>query len=116
MSYPSYQEEFRTFPSELVDSFNGSREFAQTNLNEQQFGEWVDTGLAIARRAGRSWEAARDYFRVSPSVLRLLPQNYFLQWAQLGSEIAVESPIVASAYFKVAAQAVKSIRHWDVAE
>ncbi|MQF99248.1 MAG: hypothetical protein FI727_00095 [SAR202 cluster bacterium] len=116
MSYPSYQEEFRTFPSELVDSFNGSREFAQTNMNEQQFGEWVDTGLTIARRAGRSWEAARDYFKVSPSVLRILPQNYFLQWAQLGSEIAVESPIVASAYFKVAAQAVKSIRHWDVAE
>ena len=71
MSYPSYQEEFRTFPSELVDSFNGSREFAQTNMNEQQFGEWVDTGLTIARRAGRSWEAARDYFKVSSSIYNL---------------------------------------------
>jgi hypothetical protein len=116
MSYPSYEEEFRTFPSELVDSFNISKDFAQTNLNEKEFEEWVNIGLGIAKRAGRSWEAARDYFKITPSVLRILPQNYFIQWAQLGSEIAMESPIVASAYFKVGPDAVKSIKHWDVAE
>ena len=116
MDIPSYEEEFQLFPGELAQSFRTAQDSIGEALNEEEFQAWVETGLGIARRVGRSWEAARDYFKSSPAVLHSLESTYFTQWAEWGNTLAEESPIIASAYFKAGPDVMKSLKPWDIGE
>ena len=93
MTFPTYEEQIQSFPSELVTAFREARDVvAETLGSEEEFRAWADSGLTIARRAGRSWEAAKEYFRVSPVMLRALPFNHFQQWVYWGGALSEESP------------------------
>ncbi|MBI2855644.1 MAG: hypothetical protein HYX93_02220, partial [Chloroflexi bacterium] len=116
MSYPFYEEEFHPFPGELAQSFRLAQDPMGEWLNEEQFQAWVEAGLGIARRAGRSWEAAKDYFKASPAVVSLLHYAYFTLWAQWGNTMAEESPLIASSYFKAGPDVMRSLKPWEIAE
>ncbi len=117
MTFPTYEEDIQTFPSELIAAFREAREaVAGVLTSEEEFRAWADSGLAIARRAGRSWEAAREYFRVSPDMVRALPFNHFQQWVYWGGALSEESPVIAGTYFRVGPEVAKSLKPWDVPE
>ncbi len=117
MTFPTYEEEIQSFPSELTSAFREARDsVASTLASEEEFRSWADSGLAIARRAGRSWEAAKEYFRVSPEMVRVLPFNHFQQWVYWGGALSEDSPVIAGTYFRVGPEVVKSLKPWDVPE
>ena len=117
MTFPTYEEDIQTFPSELIAAFREARDsVAGTLTSEEEYRSWADSGLAIARRAGRSWEAAREYFRVSPDMVRALPFNHFQQWVYWGGALSEESPVIAGTYFRVGPEVAKSLKPWDVPE
>ena len=66
----NYDSELELFPAELGNSFNSASQYAREALEDGEFISWAEIGFGIARKKGRSWEAARDYFRASDSVLR----------------------------------------------
>ncbi len=69
-------------------------------LSEEDFRTWADEGVDLASHSLRSWEAAVDYFRVSPEVLRALPSAAFRRWAHAGRGLAEYSSVVAASYFR----------------
>ena len=57
---------------------------------------WGQAGLKIADQTVRSWEAAAQYFKVSPKVVAYMPFNYFMKWTDCGSDLCRESPTLAA--------------------
>jgi hypothetical protein len=112
----AYEEQFQQFPSELSEAFRGARDAVAEVLTEEEFKIWADSGLGIARRAGRSWEAAREYFKASPAMVQALPFAHFKQWVYWGSALSEESPAISGTYFKAGPEVVKSLKPWDVPE
>ena len=76
------------------------------HLSGDDFGRWVEEGVALAGQSLRSWEAACEYFRAGPPVVRLLPFDCVLRWAHLGRDIADQSSVVAAAYFRASPESV----------
>ncbi len=84
----------------LPDEFRQAVEGVRTLLPEDELELWADEGVALASHSLRSWEAAAEYFRVSPDVLRTLGFPMFMRWAHQGRELAAHSSLVAAAYFR----------------
>jgi len=96
---PSLALEYRAAAGEL-----------QPVLAEGDFRTWCEEGVELASHSLRSWEAAVDYFRVSPEVLRALPSAAFRRWAHAGRGLAEYSSVVAGSYFRASP---KSIAYLD---
>ena len=116
MPLSTYEEEFQKFPGDLTDAFREAWEAVAEVLTEEELAVWADSGLAIAQRAGRSWEAAKEYFKASPVMAQALPFVHLKQWGYWGNVLAEESPVVSGVYFKASPQVTKSLKPWDVAE
>jgi nitric oxide reductase NorD protein len=61
---------------------------------------WAEEGLSLASHSLRSWEAAIEYFRVSPQVLPALGTEAFRRWVHAGRDLAEYSSLAAVAYFR----------------
>ncbi|OGO53277.1 MAG: hypothetical protein A2148_09125 [Chloroflexi bacterium RBG_16_68_14] len=85
----SVVEEFRLALSEL-----------RPHLSEHDLRSWTEEGLLLAGHSLRSWEAAAEYFRVSPQVVRTLSPPAFRRWVHAGRDLAEHSSVVAAAYFR----------------
>jgi nitric oxide reductase activation protein len=112
----TYKEEFQRLPGEIAEAFSEAWDALVEVLTEEELVTWADNGLAIAQRPGRSWEAAIEYFKASPSMAQNLPFIHLKQWGYWGNAIAEESPIVSRIYFKASPQITKSLKPWDVPE
>ena len=116
MTFPTYDNELQPFPGELAEAFRSVRGSVADALSPEDYAVWADSGLDIARRAGRSWEAAREYFKASPVMVRALPFSYFKQWVHWGGVISEESPVVGEAYFRAGPEVAESLKPWDMTE
>ena len=116
MTLTTYEEEFQQFPSELLGAYKKARDAVIEVLTEEEFTIWADSGLSIARRAGRSWEAAKEYFKASPAMVKALPFAHLKQWVYWGNALSEESPVIAGTYFKAGPEVAKSLKPWDVPE
>ena len=116
MNLSTYEEKFQQFPNELGDALSESWEAVAEVLSEEELETWADAGLTIAQWEGRSWEAAKEYFRASPTMVHALPFVHLKQWGYWGSVLAEESAAVSMAYFKASPQVAKSLKPWDVPE
>jgi nitric oxide reductase NorD protein len=116
LAFPTYESELQPFPGEYAAAFREAQEAINGALTEEEFRSWADCGLRMAKRAGRSWQASREYFIASPALIHSLPFTYFMEWGYWGSVLSEESPIIAETYFKVASQVVPSLKPWEVAE
>ena len=58
------------YASTLPSEFRRAAEEVGTTLPEEQLRSWAEEGLALAGHSLRSWEAASEFFRASPEVLR----------------------------------------------
>jgi nitric oxide reductase activation protein len=92
---PSVVEEFRSSLTEL-----------RPKLSEDELRSWAEEGLALAEHSLRSWEAAAEYYRVSPPVLQTLSPSAFRRWVHAGRELAEQSSVVATSYFRASPRAV----------
>lgn len=109
-SLAELERELERFPSSVVDEFRRAIDKAQPKLNEFDLANWAKQGVEIARQTVRSWEAASEYFRVSPEVLQILSASQALDWARQGTLLCEGSPSLAVAYFRASPRALRHLR------
>ncbi len=102
--------EFQRFPAPVVEEFDKSRAMMPKTMEEGNILLWGSAGLGIADQTVRSWEAAAQYFKVSPKVVAYMPFNYFMKWTDCGSDLCKESPTLAAAYFDASPAAMGKLR------
>ncbi len=110
------EAKFQRYPKELTEALREAWPPVSETLSDEEMAAWVDWGLAIAQQAGRSWEAAREYFRASPAAVRALPFVHLKQWGYWGNALAEESPAASGAYFRASPRMVAALKPWDVPE
>ena len=98
------------YPQALSLQFDESWERLSYELDGEQLERWAETGLQLAEQTVRSWEAANQYFRVSPKVVGVMPFNYFLRWMESGADLCQESPSLAVCYFQASPGAMGRLR------
>ena len=81
------REELSPFPVAVLEEFDRARQTLPDTLTEAQTAVWALGGVEIAQLTVRSWEAAAQYYKVSPLVLGFIPFNYFVKWAQCGKHL-----------------------------
>ena len=102
-------ETLRKYPAVLTSAFeNAQGEMARVSDATQQV-RWSQEGLRIAQQTARAWEAAVEYFRVSPRVFQVLSMSQFLRWADTGATLCHDSPTVAAAFFRASPTALLNL-------
>ncbi len=104
------REQIQRFPVPVADEFEKARARMPRTIDDASVAQWAGAGVAIAEQTVRSWEAAAQYYRVSPKVLSFMPFNYFMQWASCGADLCKESPTLAAAYFEASPAAMSLLR------
>lgn len=85
----------------LRDEFlEAARTIEALQLPEDEMERWAELGAALASQSLRSWEAAVEYFRVSPEVIRLVPFDIVERWGGIAERLTEASPLVAAAYVR----------------
>ena len=102
--------DFKRFPAPVVEEFDKARAVMPKTMEEGNILLWGQAGLKIADQTVRSWEAAAQYFKVSPKVVAYMPFNYFMKWTDCGSDLCRESPTLAAAYFDASPAAMGKLR------
>src|ERR1700675_4092424 len=92
--------------SSVVEEFRRALEELRPELSEDDLRGWAEEGVSLAEHSLRSWEAAQEYFRVSPPVLQSMTPQAFRRWVHAGRELAEQSSVVAAAYFRSSPAAV----------
>ena len=101
------RESLRAFPPALLQEFETAHEGLSDVLSSKEMEAWATEGVAIARHSLRSWEAASDYFRASPSMLERLTFPRFDEWIGTGRELLEASPALAGSYFRSSPSALE---------
>jgi hypothetical protein len=101
-----------TLPEEFRASLNELRE----SMTEAELRAWAEEGLALAEHSLRSWEAASEYFKVSPQTLRSLPPQAFRRWVHAGRDLAEQSSVVAMSYFRSSPRSVAYLDEHQLTE
>ena len=104
------ERQFQGFPSAVGNEFRRAAEKVRPGLGETDLLDWALQGMGIAKQTVRSWEAASEYFRVSPEVLQQLYPAQFLDWGRCGSALCQESPSLAVAFFQSSPSSVPYLR------
>lgn len=93
------EAELGRLPAVVGKEFHGAVATAE-RLSRQDLLAWAEEGVAIATCAFRSWEAACEYFRVTPQLLETLEFPHFMNWAQWGRKLCGDSFVMSSTYFR----------------
>ncbi|HTE84435.1 MAG TPA: hypothetical protein VK821_06865 [Dehalococcoidia bacterium] len=99
------------FPLSLPREFRRGLESASDTLGDEQLRRWAQIGVSFASQSLRSWEAAAEYFRVTPEVLKEIQFSSFDRWAGYGRDLVAESPALATAFFRASPE---GLRHLSV--
>ena len=104
------KESLLQFPASVVEEFERARNVMPATLTPVQAASWGQSGLEIAQQTVRSWEAAVEYYRVSPIVVGFMPFNYFSKWTECGASLCKESPTLAAACFEASPGTMAKLR------
>ena len=108
------RDELSGFPDPVSEEFSRVLEAMPQSLTDDQKVEWAQAGVDIAKQTVRSWEAAVQYYRVSPMVLGYMPFNYFMRWTRCGGALCRESPTLATAYFDASPATMSKLRSRNI--
>ena len=97
-----YADALRGFGASLPDDFAAAATGVEEQLTEEQLERWAAAGIALTRHSLRSWEAAAEYFRASPRMVRLVDFDDVMRWVQLGTALSDRSSLMAAAFLKAA--------------
>jgi nitric oxide reductase activation protein len=100
----------------LVDDFRAAREQLAPRMAEAELRAWASEGVQLAEHSLRSWEAASEYFKLSPAALAALPPQAFRRWAHAGRDLAECSSLIAIAYFRASPRAVAFLAEPQITE
>ncbi len=101
------EKEFRLSSEQLLNQFRTACERASLLLSHDELGIWANEALALSRYSPPlSLEATKEYFRVTPEVLGILPFPRFLDWVSRGKMLCRDSPGLAAAYFRASPKAL----------
>ena len=95
-----YAPELKGFGASLPDDLALGLGGLEARYDEAQLEQWVQWGIGLANHSLRSWEAASEYFRASPSVAARLTFDELQHWVELATELAGESSLMAAAFIK----------------
>lgn len=112
-----YEADLSGYPASLLREFQKAIETIQPLLTAPELEAWIATGITLASQSLRSWEAAAEYFRASPVVLRVVSYADFQRWAEAGAALAADSATLATAYFRAGPAglmhlSVAQLREW----
>ena len=62
--------ELHKHPAALFAAFEAAREQVDEVVGDTPLVRWAEEGARVAAQGPRAWEAATEYFRASPQVLR----------------------------------------------
>ncbi len=105
----SIEKELGRFNHALSDQFQKIVPIVVGLLSPEELLEWAEEGAGIASHAFRSWEAAIEYFRLTPEVLESLDFPQFIRWAEYGKEVSQESTTLSCAYFRASPSVLDSL-------
>jgi len=98
--YNQFEKLLAPYSTALVSEFRRAAGEVTYLLTPEEATQWAEEGLELARQSWRSWEAASEYFRVTPHILPLLGFPTFLSWAQHGRDLAEMSSGLAASYYR----------------
>lgn len=110
------EERLRRYSPGLPETFRDALTQLRASLNDEDLNRWLEEALALASHSLRSWEAAADYFRASPTVMVFLDQQAFVRWVGAGRELAEVSSAVAGAYFRASPTALPHLAGAQISE
>ena len=111
----SLEQELQRFPAAVAEGFRQAASDMTPALPPDQLATWARQGVDIAQESVRSWEAAAEYFRVSPAVHAILPSfPSLVAWAHGGLLLSQASPAVAVAYFRASPLSLDRLRSSQV--
>ncbi|MBI4337624.1 MAG: VWA domain-containing protein [Chloroflexi bacterium] len=102
--------QLRQFPATVVEAFDRGSQLLEPMLTPDQLQAWANQGLALAKQSVRSWEAASEFFQVSPTVVPVITPANLAVWGQWGGLLCQDSPTVAVAYFRASPGSVVHLR------
>ena len=114
-SLSAIEAELGRLPTVVGKEFRGAV-LAAERLSGQDLLAWAEEGVAIATCAFRSWEAACEYFRVTPLLLETLDFPHFMNWAQWGRKLCGDSFVISSTYFRVSPETLALLPSHQVEE
>ena len=95
---PRYAEELHGFGPTLPEDLASGARALEPRLTAEQLDQWAAAGVALAGHSLRSWEAAGEYFRVSPRLIPAFSFEELLDWSVVAGELAESSSMVAAAF------------------
>ena len=104
------REQLGHFPPSVAEEFEKAGKSMPYILTDTQVEAWAQAGVDIAKQTVRSWEAAAQYYKVSPVIIGYIPFNYFTKWAECGASLCEESPTLATAYFEASPETLATLR------
>ncbi|TMB96240.1 MAG: hypothetical protein E6J42_09355, partial [Chloroflexi bacterium] len=107
--YTHYEQLLAPFSTSLVGEFRRSADSIGDAISDEELREWADEGMELARQSWRSWEAAGEYYRVTPQVLPELGFDGFRRWSRYGRDLAELSSALAASYFRASPKALPEI-------
>ena len=107
--------ELLRYPLAVTEALHSGGQALAADLTQDELRQWAGCGVAMAHQGVRAWEAALEYFRVSPQVLESLTFAELLQWAQGGAALCDHSPWLSAAYFRATPGVVTqlTLRHLE---
>ena len=107
----SLEQELQRFPATVAERFRRAASDLTPSLTPDELATWARQGVDIAQESVRSWEAAAEYFHVSPAVRIALPSfPNLIAWAHAGHLLAQASPAVAVAYLRASPISLDQLR------
>jgi hypothetical protein len=93
----------------LRDEFTESARELEEILDPVDLERWAERGADLATQSLRSWEAASEYFHVSPDVARTIPFDLVMRWAGVAERLSEASPLIAAAYMRATPGALSAL-------
>ena len=108
------RSQLRRFPASVSEEFEKAHKTTSKSLQRSQTIAWAEAGVEIAEQTVRSWEAAAQYFKVSPEILGYMSFSQFMGWTECGSSLCKDSPSLATSYFDASPAAISKLKLRDI--
>ncbi len=107
---PEIEQELAKLPPAVLEAYQEAVGPVKEAFGPDEVTLWAKEGVSIGSQTIRSWEAAIEYYKVSPHVCRFLSFPSFMQWARCGTYLAQDSPTLAVSFFKSSVAIVPNLR------
>ena len=104
------KNDFDKYPDQVFDTFLKASSEMPDSLSDERLLEWAKIGLEISAQSVRSWEAASNFYKSSPSVISFVPYNYFQKWMSCGLKLCEESSTLGASYFESSPGSMSKLR------